>query len=512
MKRDWRCRLWPLAYAFGLVISGCGGGGGSSSAGTAPAPPPQEGGYDLVALWETNSTAESNSFYTTDYQEKHRSIFSDGYVDRGVAAWLPCAEPTAVGPDGRLPVASTVHDNLGYSSLTDVPMRFACARPANARPLYRLDQNAPNRYHFYTSSQAEAEAALSNGWQFERVEGYLLAAQVDGSMPLYRVARCVPAASGCSVEHRYTLSVDARTGLLRDGWADEGVEGYAFDGYNNPTALVSADGNVNGLVTRVSDPIRTSIQNVAPPKQYIVISGVDSGRPATTVSGYVVSDSSPRPPGATRQRIVFSLYTGTLSEPGTNIDHIPVFLRFHAQLGSDGFPGVPYDGLGIFFSIPRWNNNQCGSSATGGAQIFVERVANASRMVNGGPAMEFVDCAANLPAPLKPDHTYSITVTVTDDARLGYAVTDLADGSQFANFPLHDYRRWYACPLSPQVGALSTASAHCANPFSPDRFASFRTGYLVWPLFSPQASNAQGALQAVTVQWLDENDVVLSSQ
>jgi hypothetical protein len=101
---------------------------------------------------------------------------------------------------------------------------------------------------------------------------------------------------------------------------------------------------------------------------------------------------------------------------------------------------------------------------------------------------------------------------VTDDARLGYSVTDLADGHQLANFPLHDYRRWYACPLSPQTGELSSASAYCANPFSPDRFANFRTGYLLWPLFSKQSSDAQGALEAVTVQWLDENNVVLSSQ
>ncbi len=212
--RDWRCGLWLLMCAFGLVISGCGGGGGSASVGAVPAPPAQPG-YDLVALWETNSASGSDSFYATDYQEKHRNIFSDGYVDRGVAAWLPCALPTAVGPDGRLPDAATVHDNLGYSSLTNVPMRFACAQPANARPFYRLDQNAPNRNHFYTSSLAEAESALSTDWQFKRVEGYLFAAQVDGSLPLYRVSRCVPVESGCAVEHRYTLSVDARAALLR---------------------------------------------------------------------------------------------------------------------------------------------------------------------------------------------------------------------------------------------------------------------------------------------------------
>ncbi len=497
--------VWVCVLAFAAGISGCGGGGGGGTSGVQPMPVPgPQQGYDLVALWETNSAADSDSFYTTDYQDKRTSVFSNGYVDRGAAAWLPCAEATAVGPDGRLPDPPTVHDNLGYSSLTDVPMRFACAQPANARPFYRLDQNGPSKRHFYTSSLPEAESALSSGWTFERVEGYLFATQVVGSMPLYRVSR--------SGEHRYSLSIEAREALLRDGWTDEGIEGYAFDGYNTPTAIVSANGNVNGYATSVSHPLQTPIQNVAPPKQYLPISGVDSGRPATTVSGYMVSNSSPRPAGATRQRMIFSLYTGTLFDPGTNVDHIPVFLRFHAQMGSDGLPGVPYDGLGIFFSFPHWNNNQCGSSATAGAQIFVERVANASRMVSGGPVMEFVDCAANLPAPLQSNHAYTITVTVTDDARLAYTVTDQADGSRFADFPLHDYRRWYICPLAPQAAGLSTTSAYCANPFSPDRFANFRTGYLIWPLFGSQPSSAQGALEAVTVQWLDDNDVVLSSQ
>ena len=302
-----------------------------------PGPPPQpdagSSAYDLVALWELNSISHNDSFYTTDYQDKHQSVYSDGYADLGVAAWLPCARPTVVGPGGRPADPAAVHENLGYSGLTNVPMGFACDQPANTKPLYRLDQNTPNRNHFYTTSPTEAEAALSSGWQFERVEGYLFATQIDGSLPLYRVSRCWPAGSGCYVEHRYTLSAGAYGVLLEDGWSADGIEGYAFDGYDNPTVKVSANGNVNGVATSVSAPIQTSIQNVAPPKQYIPISGVDSGRPAATVSGYVVSNSSPRPAGATRQRLIFALYTGTLFDPGTNLDHIPVFIRFHAQMG-----------------------------------------------------------------------------------------------------------------------------------------------------------------------------------
>ncbi|MGH8801213.1 MAG: hypothetical protein ACREX6_02815, partial [Casimicrobiaceae bacterium] len=211
---------------------------------------------------------------------------------------------------------------------------------------------------------------------------------------------------------------------------------------------------------------------------------------------------SPRPSGATRQILTFTLDTGTLFDSGTNIDHIPIFLRFHAELGSDGFPGLPYDGLGIFFSLPQWNGNFCRSTATAGAQIFVERAANANRLTATLPTGAFVDCAANLPQPLASNHSYSIAVTVTDDAKLGYTVTDLANGGLVASYALHDYSSWYPCPLVPDAGNLSTANAYCANPMSPDRFSNFRTGYLVWPLFTAQASGAEGAIRDVTLQWL----------
>jgi len=36
---DWRCGVWALVFAFGLVISGCGGGGGTSVETAAPPPP-----------------------------------------------------------------------------------------------------------------------------------------------------------------------------------------------------------------------------------------------------------------------------------------------------------------------------------------------------------------------------------------------------------------------------------------------------------------------------------------
>ena len=501
-----------LGLSAAVAVLGCGGGGGSSGANSAP-PPVIAANYDLVAFWETSTASGSNPFYTTDYEDKHASIFTDGNLDRGVAAWLPCATPETTGPGGRTPDPAAVHAELGYATLSTVPMQYACAQPANTAALYRLDLvDAAGTSHLYTSSDAEALSALASGWRFERVEGYLFTSAVAGSAPLFRLSRCVAAGGGCRTERRYTISADARSALVGDGWTDEGVAGYAFGGFDDTMASVSADGNVNGIPTSVAAPVHASIVNVAPPKQYIPVDGIDSGRPAATVSGYLVSESTSRPAGATQQRLTFTLDTGTLFDTGSNIDHLPVFLRFHAELGSDGFPGLPYDGLGIFFAMPGWNGNHCHALATTGAQVFVELVADANRMVNGTLPVDFVDCSANLVAPLASGRLYAITVTVTDGAKLAYTVTDVANGARVGDFGPHDYSAAFACPFDPVAGALSTANAYCANPMSPDRFASSRSGYLIWPLFTREASSAQGGLQNVTVQWLDANGNVLSSQ
>lgn len=500
------------SFAAIVLVAGCGGGGGGSS-GTSATPPPATADYDLVALWETSSPSAGNPFYTTDYEDKHTSIFDDGNADRGVAAWLPCAAPNAAGPGGLAPDPAAIHAALGYSPLTNIPMQYACAQPAGTAPLYRLDRiDASGTSHLYTTSDGEAASALASGWHYERVEGYLFTDAVAGSTALYRLSRCAVSAGGCRTERRYTISPEARSGLLGDGWTDEGVAGYAFGGFANETATVSADGNVNGIATSVGAPVRTSIVDVAPPKQSIAVSGIDSGRPASTVSGYLISESTIRPVGATQQRLTFTLDTGTLFDAGSNIDHLPVFLRFHSELGSDGFPGLPYDGLGIFFAMPGWNADHCHDAATTGAQVFVELVANANRMVDGTPALDFVDCSANLAVPLGSARLYVVAVTVTDDAKLTYTITDAASGAHVADFGPGDYSGWFSCPLGLSTAALTTANAFCANPMSPDRFASFRSGYLIWPLFTREPSAAHGALQNVTLQWLDAGGAVLSSQ
>jgi len=62
---------------------------------------------------------------------------------------------------------------------------------------------------------------------------------------------------------------------------------------------------------------------------------------------------------------------------------------------------------------------------------------------------------------------------------------------------------------------LDAATLYCDNPYSPDRYADFRTGYAVWPMFqdSPAASGTGvGSFSNFTVQWLDKNGRVLWTQ
>jgi hypothetical protein len=444
--------------------------------------------YDLVPLWELESAAAGDMLYSTDFAQRNRST-SEGFADRGVAAWIPCAARTLKGPHGESPNAAARPD-FGYS----VPMDFGCAPPKNSVPLYRFHKDVPQPRHAYATSTAEIEALAREGYVFERAEGYVFISQVAGSVPFYRLSRCVAGDRSCAGQDRYSKSADTRDTLLAAGWHSEGIAGYVFAGYDNRYAFASFTGTVNGVAGGGATPVRIPLQNVVAPKGTIALGG--AGR--HHVLGEFASNSTARPEGADRQRITFSLYTGDLFVAGkTNIDHIAVWLYGHAQIASDGQGGVPYDGLGIFFSLPQWAGNHCASDHATGGQIFVEEMARAR-----------VDCAANLSRPLEADRWYDLSLTVTDRAELSYAVRDRLTGQTFSFSK--NYAGDYACPLTHAPGSLALLKLHCNNPFSYDRFPNTRTGYFIWPMFGA-APAAGGQLADVKVEWLDSDNRALAA-
>lgn len=469
---------------------------------------------DLVPMWESYSAVSNDSFYTENPAEHAYSV-QIGFKDHGVAFWMPCSQ-NVPGPDGQPGVEIP---NLGFTS--DLPMNFACAKPAGAVPLYRLYKGAPATDHFYTTSASDVLGAQEIGYAYEGVEGYIFTWPVSGSVPLYQLSVCFFAGGTCDVEHRYTISADSRDTLIRAGWNDEGVAGYVFDGYDEGYVTAQYQGTMNGRAVSASYPSVLPIRNVTPPAgvQRLQGQGVvgERGIPgAFDVTGYLFSNSTPRPLGAAKQRLAFTLYTGTLFDPGSNLDHIPVMLYFHAQVGSDGLRSNPYDGIGVFFSFPEWGGNACHSSFTSGGQIFVERFADPP---DTPYYFDANDCRANLAKPLQSMRYYDVVITADDNAVLDVKVTDdstrkVLPLAQPGALP-YSFASEYACPLTHAAGALDTSMVYCNNPFSPDRFANFRTGYALTPMFQDKPAavgSGIGNFSNFSVQWLNANGDALRTQ
>lgn len=471
--------------------------------------------YDLVPMWESYLAIGHDSFYTENPAE-HASSVRDTYEDHGVAFWLPCAQDVP-GPNGQPGITIP---NLGFSD--DLPMQFACRRPYGAAPLYRFYKGAPATDHFYTTSVPDADLAqLSLGYAYEGVEGFVLTNPVAGSVPLYQLTTCFATSHGCDVEHRYTISADTKATLVRAGWSNEGILGYVFGGYDNPSVLARYVGTLNGYAVTSSSYSVVPVQNVTPPARSLTLAGrgaigARAQAGAFTDYGYLASNSTARPAGAASQRVTFTLYTGSLFDASTNIDHIPVILYYHAQAGSDGFRADPYDGIGVFFSVPQWGGNACGNASTWGGQIFIERFAAPPDTAHG---FDQDNCRSNLAQPLQPRHYYDIVITADDAATLDVTVRDHATHqvlrlARTGALP-YSFAGKYACPLTHVAGSLTPAQLYCNNPFSSDRFANFRTGYALWPMFqdvAPANGTGVGAFSNFTVQWLDHAGAVLWSQ
>jgi len=460
---------------------------------------------DLVQLFESHNPVSRDTFLTTDIGQDTAAVDIHGGVRRGVAAWLPCAPPTTLGPNGESPLPGTSNPNMGFDAGT--PMNFTCAKPPLSHPFYRLYKGAPDTDHFYTRSVAEANSAIANGYVFERVEGYIFQTPPIGSTALYQLAKCWPVAGGCDFEHRYTISSYARDQLIADGWGYAGIAGYVYDSYANDTVPAKFNGTYNGITVNSVSPTAVAIQNVTPTKSPLVVKGTERN----PLHGYRQSNSTPRPAGAAKMRAKFSFYTGDLFGASSNINHIPIVLYGHAQAATDGISAAPVDGIGIFFAkaSSTWSTS-CPGTPVAGGQIWVELYGARAR----------VECETNLDTPLAASTWYDLVLTVDDNAVLDLEVRFSSAGGTGPRLPFKtghvhppvSYASRYPCPLYPTAVTLTAANAHCANPFAQDRMPNQRTGYLVIPVFEASATPATGGtITNFTIQWLDASNNVLTS-
>ena len=465
---------------------------------------------DLVQLFETHYSAEvapgvpeNDTFLTTDLKQSDDSVDIDGAVRRGVVGWLPCAPATLPGPGGEPPLPGTSNPDMGFP----MPMAFACAKPPSSLPFYRLYKGWPETEHFYTASVDEANDVIAKGYAFERVEGYIFTTAQPGSTALHRLSNCEPVAGGCNREHRYTISVAAKNGLVEAGWSYDGVAGYVYDGYVNPTVQAQFDGRYNGIAVTSAAPTTIPIQNVVPPKSREVLKGTERN----PLYGYVQSNSTPRPANAAKMRAKFSFFTGDLFDGSSNVSHIPIVLYGHAQGASDGISAGPVDGIGIFFAPANVGfaaRANCPPDIMPGGQIWVELYGNRARL----------ECETQLELPLLPYTWYDVVLTVDDAAVLDLEVRFSLFGGLGPRLPFKrgqahppvSYASRYPCPLVPASAPLTPSNAHCANPFAQERVPNHRTGYFVIPALTASLTPVDGgAIRGFTIQWLDASNNVL---
>jgi hypothetical protein len=122
-------------------------------------------------------------------------------------------------------------DPLLVNFLEEPQSAFVFGRQVQgSTPFYRYRSRVSSD-HFYTTSQAEGEQAVSRfNYIPESICCYIFPTQVPGSVPLYRLSN--------NELHYYTVDATMRQRhLINDHYADEGIAGYVY-----PTQ-VSRDAN-----------------------------------------------------------------------------------------------------------------------------------------------------------------------------------------------------------------------------------------------------------------------------
>ncbi|RKH20653.1 hypothetical protein D7X74_03480 [Corallococcus sp. CA047B] len=219
----------------------------------------------------------------------------------------------------------------GWSSTGEV--LYLETRPqATTVALYQLYKGAPQREHFYTTNSADvATLVASYGYVSSGILGYIYNEQVPGTVPLHRLTR-FDGVTGDLV-HRYTVSSSLVTTLTSQGYVNEGITGYVYQG---PTPTV-AGGHVFG--------VRCGPTGCGPG------SGA-SYRNYAFGSYRSVSSIGAKPAGARFQVMRFKLWTpdmfaNTASPSSTSGDHLVFVPRGTLQVNYSNLLTSSIHGIGL---------------------------------------------------------------------------------------------------------------------------------------------------------------------
>jgi hypothetical protein len=155
-----------------------------------PPPPPPNYCQDATPLYVSRYTAPNhhNSYMSTDIN-LHYSALSQGYVSAGIVARLP---------------RTKLH--------------------ATSSHLFKQFFNLDLLNHYYGWRVGDIAYVLSDGWYFERDEGYIYDMQLSGTVPLYVLWRNWN--GDRDLEHRYTTSDSERDAWVRQGYNLDSVMGF----------------------------------------------------------------------------------------------------------------------------------------------------------------------------------------------------------------------------------------------------------------------------------------------
>jgi Repeat of unknown function (DUF5648) len=227
----------------------------------------------LVPIFETYKSSYTDTFLTIDSQVRSLVINQYGYQDLGI---------------------------LGYVAKTTVPLGSLNNYVASFN---RYFKGAPQVEHFYTSSVAEQNLLVqSYGYVAEGAEGSIFKnSAASGLMPVTRLAK-YDGATG-DLQHKWTLNSALVSGLVGQGWQNDGVAGYLFPpsfkatgtGYLYPNSVSSRP--TFGVVTRAFCKLGafcspTSLNDWECPENVEIVINDSSTSTASSSYGVIGSGSS----------------------------------------------------------------------------------------------------------------------------------------------------------------------------------------------------------------------------
>jgi hypothetical protein len=484
--------------------------------------------HDLIPLWELHGdviqgVSIKDTFYTTYANDRDLAgpVANGGlgYTVRGIAAWLPCSLSTDLGPNGEQGSATSSSDaNHGYASFPYQNTAFHCALVRGSTKLFRLYKGAPAYDHIFTTSVTEFNSLVAQGYEFDRVDGYVFTSQITGTVALYRLSSGVGIPNH-DIEHRYTISTIARQTLLNNGWTDEGITGYVFAAPDATTVSdTGINGHYNGSTVTTSTFTTIPITNVVPPVAGFSLYA-DRNSSNTTV----------KPSGAVWQQIDYQIYTGDIfsySGSAANFTHMPVYLHYLGTPSvSDLCCVMSYDGLALVFGttdmahkVPGTGGPPCatGDSTTG--QLYFEFGQEGRAILAGQNLL----CDPKLSVNLQNNTTYKFTFSIDDAANVKITVgklntgTGQFDAQTFAKTGTTTFTEnlssYYACPLNPTVSNLSPSTTYCTNPETGDRWPVGKTGYMMNPAWDkyPNTPDNTATISLVHHHWLDGSGNILN--